>query len=120
MAGQPARAALALAQDKQMQHVLPLTYSTLGRVLAAQGEVAQALEAFAQAESAALKLGMRPAIVQSRLAAASVLKSAGREEEANEKRVKAQATIEEIAALFQDEALRQAYLNNTREKTLFG
>ena len=35
---QQAKSALAMAQEKQMLNSLPLTYSTLGKVLAAQGE----------------------------------------------------------------------------------
>jgi len=74
------------------------------------------LQAFEQAESAALKLGMRPAVWESRLAAAELLEQAGQEEEAQRKRAEARATIEEIAVLLQDETLREAYVGHTLEK----
>jgi len=113
---QNAESALTMARQKNMQNILPLTYSTMGKVLAAQGEVEGALQAFEQAESAALKLGMRPAVWESRLAAAELLEQAGQEEEAQRKRAEARATIEEIAVLLQDETLREAYVGHTLEK----
>jgi len=113
---QNAESALTMARQKNMQNILPLTYSTMGKVLAAQGEVEGALQAFEQAESAALKLGMRPVVWESRLAAAELLEQAGRGEEAQQKRAEGKATIDEIAGLLQDETLREAYVGHTLEK----
>jgi len=115
-ASQHAESALALARQKNMQHILPLTYSTMGKVLTAQGKVEEALAAFEQAESAALKLGMRPAIWESQLAAAKLLEQEERSEEAQVKLTSARTTIAEIAGLLEDKTLREAYLSNTMAK----
>jgi hypothetical protein len=87
-----------------------LTQLTLGKVLAARGEVEGALEAFDQAESETTTLSLRPIVWQARLAAAQAL------EAARAKLAVVRAMVEEIKGLITDETLRSAYLQNTLEK----
>jgi tetratricopeptide (TPR) repeat protein len=108
--------AQAFAEEKGMRHVLPLTQLTQGRVLAAQGDVQSALTALDEAEAGAQALEMRPYIWQACLAAAEVLETAGRLEEAQAKHQVARAMIQEIGDMIGDKTLRQAYLDSTLDK----
>jgi len=96
--------------------MLPLTWLTLGKLLATRGESTAALEAVDNAESAAAKLEMRPIVWQSRLTAAGILESLSDEEAARAKRAGARVVVEEIAGLLQDDTLRTAYLESARKK----
>jgi class 3 adenylate cyclase/tetratricopeptide (TPR) repeat protein len=106
----------AFAQEKGMRHLLPLTHMTQGKVYAAQGDIEAALAAYEQAEAAALALEMRPYVWQACVASADVLAAAGREEEAQAKRIAARGLIEEIGGMLSDPTLRQAYLESALPK----
>jgi tetratricopeptide (TPR) repeat protein len=111
-----AKEALAYAQEKGMRNMYPLTYLTIGKAQARQGELDAALESFERAEEEAMGLNMRPYVWQSRVAAAESLESAGRTEEAQVKRDGARAMIEEISDLIEDEELRSTYLKSALDK----
>jgi ATP/maltotriose-dependent transcriptional regulator MalT len=102
----------AFAQEKQMRHLFPLIYLTLGLVKRAQGDVEAALAAFARAEEEAQELAMRPTIWRSCLYAAETLEAAGQAGEAQAKRQAAQGMIQEIGGMLNDETLRRAYLES--------
>jgi predicted ATPase/class 3 adenylate cyclase len=115
-AAQLAAEAQAFAEEKAMRHVLPLTQLTQGRVLVAQGNWEAALAAFDQAEAEAQALKMRPYVWQARLAAAEVLETVGRAEEAEARREAARGMIQEIGDLITDQTLRRAYLDSALAK----
>jgi tetratricopeptide (TPR) repeat protein len=100
------------AAEHSIKHFSPLLWLTEGRVCAARGDLGAALGAFAQAEALALGMGMRPAIMQARVGAANILKAQGRTEEASAKLLAARAMVEEMAALFRDDKLREAFVQS--------
>ena len=104
------------AEERQMRHVYPLTSLVEGKVLLANGNPEAALQVFERSEIEAVALGMRPYILDARLAQAQTLSNMGREDDAIEKMKEAQSMVEEIAELIQDEALRGEYLRNKLTK----
>lgn len=106
----------AYAQERQMRHVLPFTALTLGQVQQMCGDTEACLEACRQAESEAMKLGMRPIVWQARATTADALVAAGRSEEAKAERDAARRMVQEIADLFVEEGFRQAFLHNATEQ----
>ncbi len=118
-----------------MRYHYPLTALIQGKALAARGEIMTnhpepvgrpssawdgvrpaALQAFEQAEAEAMDLGMRPLIWQARLGASQALAGMGKASQAQQERASAIRMVEEIAGLFDDETLRQAYLQSTLDK----
>jgi NAD(P)-dependent dehydrogenase (short-subunit alcohol dehydrogenase family) len=69
-----------------------------------------------RSSKAALNMMMRPLVLQSRLGAAGVLSSLGREAEAEAKRREAQDMVDEIADLFKDDNLRAQFIENAASK----
>ena len=112
--------AIDFAQERKMRHILPLTYLTLGKIQAQQGRTAEALTNLAAAEAAALEMGMRPIIWQTRAAAAELLQANGDEAGAAAQWAAAQEMVDEIAGLMMDEQLRESYLRSMRSKVLVG
>ena len=108
--------AIDFAQERKMRHLVPLLYLILGKIQGDQGEIKKALTHFSTSETAALEMGMRPIIWQARAATADLLQAKGDNAGAAEKRIEAQAMVEEIAGLFTDQALREAYLQSARRK----
>ncbi len=103
-------------EDRAMKHEIPSIAFTEGNLLAARGELDQALEMFEQTEELALELGLRPLVWQARASAGIALKSLGRESEALAKQDEAVAMIQEMGGLIEDEALRTKFTENTSEK----
>lgn len=104
------------AEERKMRHMYPLTSLTMGKVKFASGHLKAALEKFDRAEAEAKPLGLRPMILDARLAQAEVLSTSGQNEEAITKQNQAQDMVKEIAALFHDETLRSEYLWNKMGK----
>jgi len=104
--------ALAFAEDHGMKNYEPLVRLTLGRVLAAGGQHEAALENFERSAQAAQTLRLRPIHRQAMLAAALSLSALGRTKAATHAEAEATRVAEEIAALFQDDELREAYRRN--------
>jgi len=102
--------ARALVNEAAMLPYQPLVSLADGKLHAARGEHARALELFADAEARALTMNLRPTILQARVDAATSLDALSRAPEANEKRAQAHALRDEIANLFSDRAARDAYL----------
>ena len=92
-----------------MKYMYPFIEMADAEVSAARGELDRALEHYARAESLALEMGMRPAVLQARAGAAQALTACGRSAEAAAKRGEARAMIEEIAGLFHDEEMRTLF-----------
>lgn len=111
-----AEAARAYAEERGMRHLYPLTALVKGQVLVSRGETDVGLVALEQAEAEAGRLGMRPVIWMARAAMAQALAAGGRSEQAQAKRVAAKAMVQEIAGLFEDRDLRQAFLSNALAK----
>ncbi|MDX1615307.1 MAG: adenylate/guanylate cyclase domain-containing protein [Candidatus Promineifilaceae bacterium] len=108
-----ARQADDYARRHEMAHIMPQVQLTLGKVLAANDENAQALAALDEAVSRAQALEMAPFVWQAHAAAADLLARLGRSDQAAQRREAARATIQTIAAGLEDDALRRAYLDNT-------
>jgi class 3 adenylate cyclase/tetratricopeptide (TPR) repeat protein len=106
----------AYAEERGMRHLYPLTGLIKGKVLVARGDLDAGLAVLDQAEAEATELNMRPLVWQARAAAADALVRSGRMEQAGEKRAAAKAMVAEIADLFSDGDLRQAFLINALEK----
>lgn len=104
------------AEERQMRHHYPLTDLIKGKVLVANGEIEAGLEALEEAEEEALELSMRPIVWQARAEAAVALEASGQKELAEEKRTAAKAMVVEIANIFADQDLREAFLNGALEK----
>jgi tetratricopeptide (TPR) repeat protein len=98
--------------ERKMENVAPLIWLVMGRVLAGNGEHQSALHEFARAEQAAQKLAMRPLVWQAQAGTAESLFALGETAEAEQKLEEAQATIHEIADLFRNDELREAYLQH--------
>jgi ATP/maltotriose-dependent transcriptional regulator MalT len=104
------------AVARELRQYFPLTALIQGKVRAAAGQIEPALTALAQAAAEAKALGMRPVLWQAYTAAAGVLETAGRQPEAEAKRVQARAVVAEIADLIHDQELRNAFLGNAFAK----
>ena len=100
-----AEEARADAEEHGLRHLYPLTAFIHGKMLAANGDHNQALASLTLAEQEAHELGMRPLTWQTRAAAAEVLTALGQASQAEEKRQAAQAMVQEIADLFQEQDL---------------
>ncbi len=108
--------ARSYAEERRIRYHLPFTSLILGRVLAVKGEHGRALDALERAESEALALGMRPIALQARHIAAGAWAVGGEPRRADQQRAAAQEMASEIAGSFNDENLRQAYLQNLKRK----
>ncbi|HVF99483.1 MAG TPA: AAA family ATPase, partial [Chloroflexia bacterium] len=95
--------ARAYAHEHEMMHFYPHIELMSGQVSAGRGEYEAALEQFNRAEELAMDMRMRPLVWQARAGAAHALSLLGRDSEAAQKRQGAADTIDEIAALFQDQ-----------------
>jgi ATP/maltotriose-dependent transcriptional regulator MalT len=100
------------AEERGMRNHYPLTALVEGQVLAARGDLERGLEALGKAEREALDLGMQPIAWQARLSASEALASAGNMAQSQQKRAAARAIVEEIAGMFNNETLREAYIQN--------
>jgi class 3 adenylate cyclase/tetratricopeptide (TPR) repeat protein len=100
------------ARKSAMQDMYPFTSLVLGQMLLAAGDCKASLETLKQAEAEARALEMRPVLWQASLEMAKALDRLGEADQAETMRNQARAVAEEIAGLFADPALRQAYLEN--------
>jgi class 3 adenylate cyclase/tetratricopeptide (TPR) repeat protein len=100
------------AEERTMQYVYPLIALAHGQVRLARGDIDGALAGFGKAEALALSMKMRPIVWQAQAGTAQALTVCGRSKDAAAKQQEAQATINEIAGLFEDEELRAMYLEN--------
>ena len=103
-------------EERGMKHVYPLVSLVEGQVKSASGDNEGALESFMRVEDLALEMGMRPMAWHGRSGAAQALSELGRNDEAGAKMAEARAVVDEIAALFDDDALRSMYLKNATGK----
>jgi tetratricopeptide (TPR) repeat protein len=102
------------AEERGMRQLYPLIELIAGKVYTVSDQVEKGLQSFNQAEALALPLNMRPMVWQARAAAADSLSGTGQVDAAEEKLTQAQEMIEEIASLFKDENLQNAFLQNAR------
>ena len=102
------------ARKSAMQHFYPFTSLVLGQLLVTRGEYDAGLEALKQAETEARALEMRPILWQASLEMAKALDGLGKVEQAKAKLGEARKVVEEIAGLFKDQELRQAYMENVK------
>jgi ATP/maltotriose-dependent transcriptional regulator MalT len=108
--------ALAYVEAREMKEFYPLVALTGGQVSAARGDQKHALALFNRAEQLAAPMTMRPTIWQAQAGAAQALAALGQQDEADQQQQKARTSIDEIAALFEDEQLRDSYLQTTHKK----
>jgi tetratricopeptide (TPR) repeat protein len=105
--------AQAYAGERNMKSLEPLLAFVSGQILAAQGATGPALEALERAEVLGLQMNLRPIVWQARLASAEALEAAGLTVEGAGERAAARAIVEEMAALFADPTLQEAFLSHT-------
>ena len=108
--------ALAYVEAREMKAFYPLVTLTDGHVCAARGEHKRALNLFKRAEELATPMIMRPTIWQAQASAAKALSALGQQDAAELQHQHAQTTINQIAALFQDQSLRETYLQTATNK----
>jgi tetratricopeptide (TPR) repeat protein len=103
------REARTYAESVGLLLVLPLITLAESRLESEQGDHRLALERYERAEEAALRMGLRPIVLQARCGAAAALDALGESGQAETKRQAAQSTIDAIAGLFQDAVMRDQY-----------
>jgi class 3 adenylate cyclase/tetratricopeptide (TPR) repeat protein len=104
------------ARKSAMQHLYPFTSLVLGQMLLGAGDWKASLETLQRAEAEARALEMRPILWQASLEIAKALDRLEKADQAEAKRDEAREVVEEIAGLFEDQELRQAYLENSGAK----
>jgi tetratricopeptide (TPR) repeat protein len=104
--------ARAATEEGAMKNYRPMVDLAEAQVMNAGGETEKALEHLALAECLAVEMGLRPLVLQALVEAAHTLGKLGRSAEADEKWRQVRATVEEIAALFYEDALREKYLRH--------
>jgi len=108
------------AETHAMKFAMPFVEWAEAQALGARGDPSTgsgqalelALQHLARSESLATEMQMRPSVLRARASAASLLSKLGRTSDAEKKRSEARAMIEEIAGLFKDETLKQAFIDN--------
>jgi class 3 adenylate cyclase/tetratricopeptide (TPR) repeat protein len=103
---------LEFAAENGMRHHEPLAFLMRGRAHLAMGESTQAMDDFERAASLANELGFRPLLWQARLEIARALSADGLPELAQASLDQARLVIDGIAGLFQEDDLRQGYLDS--------
>ncbi|MGB8647723.1 MAG: adenylate/guanylate cyclase domain-containing protein [Anaerolineae bacterium] len=102
--------ARSFVEEREMRNLYPSVALTHGQVLAAQHKDEQALELFARAVELGDKMKMRPVVWQAHAHAARVLTALGRASQAAVEEQAARSMIEEMAGLFNDPEMRQAFV----------
>lgn len=105
--------ARTLVDEKGIRPYQPLVAIAAGKLAATRGDHTRALEFFAEAETLAAPMQLRPTILQARILAAQSLDAQGLMAEANAKRAQAVQMRDEIASLISDEAAREQFLHQT-------
>lgn len=106
----------AYARQRGLRCLFPLTSLVMGKILIERGDLGPALAALRQAREDAQKLGIRPAMWWSHAEALRALESHGKKEQAQAERAAAIEIISEIAGLFEQQDLRDAYLASALDK----
>jgi len=104
--------ARALVDEKQMHPYQALTALEAGKLELTRANHARALELFAEAETRAAAMQMRPIVLDARRAAATSLDALHRYKERDAMRAQADAMAQEIANFFADPRARDTYLAN--------
>jgi tetratricopeptide (TPR) repeat protein len=108
--------ARAFVDERAMRHLVPLLELAEARLDVARHQPERAVERLTHAAAAAQEMGMRPLAWQTRAEAAAVLDGCGRSDEAAAVRREAQAIVDEIAALFQNDEWRALFLQAAAAK----
>ncbi len=103
-------------EEHQMKYLYPLLDWTDAQVSAASGNSQRALDLFVQAEALAKEMKIRPLLWQIQLSAAKMLSAMNRAQEAEAKWNAARQVVNEIAGLFRDDSLRQAFVESATAK----
>lgn len=104
------------ASERSMRHIYPLMNLMKGKILGKRGENQKALAALEKAEIQAAELRMRPIVWQARAGQADIFVQGGKMEAANEKFQSAKKMVNEIAELFENPDLKDAFLKNAMGK----
>jgi len=102
------------AETRAMKYLFPELALAQGRIRVALGEQGEALAQFRRAESSAREMGMRPAIWQALVEQARAYSSLGRAAEALERQSAAADIVNEMARMFDDAKLRDAFEQSAR------
>ncbi len=106
------REAREFVQERAMKYLYPLVNIAEASVSIARDETERALENLDHAEEVALGMQMRPAVIEARSVSAHLLATAGRTAEAEAKLQGARRMVDEIVGLFDDETLRDLYIQS--------
>ncbi len=104
------------AEERQMRHHYPMVNLVLGRVFAAAGLHADALEALHEAEQSAVGLRMRALLWRIQVSSAQSLAALGEANAAEAKLDQARETVAEIAELIDERETRSSYQRRMAEE----
>ncbi|MFN8512578.1 MAG: AAA family ATPase [Thermomicrobiales bacterium] len=103
-------AAGANADERNPAAVVPFLWHQRGRALATLGQRDSALTALRAAETRAREQGLRPLLWRIQVSVGTILRAAGRRDEAIAILAAAQALVDELAINAPDEAMREEFL----------
>ena len=106
--------AKVFAEERGMRNYFPIIALAEAQLAETLGESSEYLDCFARAERQAMEMRMRPMTLQAQAGVAKALVRLGRQDEGEAAIGRAQATVQEIAALFQDTGLRSTFLEHAR------
>ena len=104
------------ALEKGMKNLYPLIFFAEGCVAEDTGETENAISAFTRATELALEMNLRPIVWQAQAKTGRIHAKTGHEELASQLFQSAQKMINEIASPFEDEHLRQTFLDHAQQK----
>ncbi len=100
------------AEQRGMRHFYPVIEFAEANLLMVQENLGGALDAFLLGEKLASEMGAQPWVWQNQAGAARALDALGRSEDASVKRKEAEQSIEQIGGHFEDEELREHFLEH--------
>lgn len=104
--------AKSIVEQHAIRSLYPLIAFAEAQLVTVHDDLDQAAEAYRRAEKLALEMGLRPFIWKARAALSQILMTLGRTAEAEAMKQEAKAMINEIAGLFEDEALKTMFVEN--------
>jgi class 3 adenylate cyclase/tetratricopeptide (TPR) repeat protein len=110
------RKARASVLERSLEQYHPLVLFAEGQVAAASSRPQEAIERFGEAMKVCEEMGFLPLLWQSAAGAAAVHDSLGDEERSAALRARAQEVIDSIAGQFSNGDLRQAFVDDARER----
>jgi tetratricopeptide (TPR) repeat protein len=104
--------AKGIVEQHAIRSLYPLIAFAEAQIHTAHDDLVQAAEAYSRAEKLAIEMGLRPFIWKARANLSQLLLALGQTAEAETMKQEAQAMVNEIAGLFEDEELKAMFLEN--------